>query len=277
MPRSCGIPFYSAVTGGLLDTVELDADYWYRNLRETVRFDRATRALLGDGFGVFVEVSPHPVLMFGVQETVDGVAGSTAADNGSADNGGGGTRWWCWWCGVGESLRRGEGGLQRFLLSLGGLWVRGVGVDWRGVFEGSGFGRVGLPSYAFQRERFWLDAGVVVGDVGSVGLGRVDHGLLGAVVGLAGGDGWLFSGRVSLGDEAWLADHGVLGSVLFPGTGFLELVSAAGREVGCGVIRELVLEAPLLLSESDVVRLQVVVGDGGDDGERSVERVLSGG
>ena len=74
-PCSGGIPFYSTVTGGLFDTAGLDGEYWYRNLRETVRFDRATRALLGDGFGVFVEVSPHPVLTFGVQETVDEVAG----------------------------------------------------------------------------------------------------------------------------------------------------------------------------------------------------------
>ena len=74
-PRSGGVPFYSTVTGGLLDTSELDGEYWYRNTRETVRFEEVTGALLARGHRVFVEVSPHPVLTVGVQETVDGVFG----------------------------------------------------------------------------------------------------------------------------------------------------------------------------------------------------------
>jgi len=70
-PRSGELPFYSTVTGGLLDTVELDGEYWYRNLRETVQFERVVRALLDGGRPAFVEISPHPVLTVGVQETVD--------------------------------------------------------------------------------------------------------------------------------------------------------------------------------------------------------------
>jgi acyl transferase domain-containing protein len=98
-PRGGGVPFYSAVTGGLVDTASLDGGYWYRNLRETVRFDRAAGALLGAGERSFVEVSPHPVLTVGLQETMEGVG----VDDGL----------------VVGSLRRGEGGLERFLGSLG--------------------------------------------------------------------------------------------------------------------------------------------------------------
>ena len=72
-PCSGEVPFYSTVTGGLLDMAGLDGEYWYRNLREPVGFEGAVRGLLGDGCRAFVEVSPHPVLTVGVQETVDEV------------------------------------------------------------------------------------------------------------------------------------------------------------------------------------------------------------
>jgi benzoate-CoA ligase family protein len=251
-PRSGDIPFYSAVTGGLLDTAELDGEYWYRNLRETVQFERATRTVLGQGQRMFVEVSPHPVLSLGVGETVDEVLG------GQDD------------VLMVSSLRRGQGGLDRFLTALGEAWVGGVQVDWSQVFAGSGGQRVPLPTYAFQRQRFWLDAGTGVGDVTSVGLSSVGHPFLGAAIGLADGDSWLFTGRVSLKDEPWLADHAVLGTVVFPGTAFLDLALHVGGEVGCGIVRELTLETPLVLSEDGAARLQVTVGSPDEDGNRVV-------
>ena len=276
-PCSGGVPFYSTVTGGLLDMGELDGEYWYRNVREVVQFERATRALLGAGVGAFVEVSPHPVLTVGVQETVEAVGGGVVvggvaapAAAAAAAAGGGGDDAAAGGVVVVGSLRRGEGGLGRFLRSVGELWVAGGGVDWEGVFGGSGGVRVGLPSYAFQRERFWLGGGVGVGDVVGVGLVAGGHPLLGAVVGLAGG-GCVFTGRLSLEGVPWLVDHGVLGVVLLPGTAFLELVLHAGARVGCGVVRELALQAPLVLGEGVGVCLQVVVGELGEGGERVVE------
>ncbi len=290
VPCSGSVPFYSAVTGGLLDMAGLGGEYWYRNLRETVQFERATRAVLGAGVGAFVEVSPHPVLTVGVQETVEAVEGgvggggvvggassssssSASAGAGAGAGGGGGAGGGA---GVGGgvvvvgSLRRGEGGLGRFLRSVAELWVAGGGVDWGGVFRGSGGVRVGLPSYAFQRERFWLGSGVGVGDVSAAGLVSVDHPLLGAAVGLAGG-GCVFTGRLSLEGAPWLVDHAVLGVVLLPGTALLELVLHAGARVGCPVVRELMLQAPLVLGEGGGVRVQVVVGEPGEGGERTVE------
>ncbi|MFJ4658842.1 type I polyketide synthase [Nocardia sp. NPDC088792] len=128
-PRPSDIPFYSAVTGKGMDTAELDGEYWYRNLRETVHFEQATRALIADGHDVFIETTAHPVLTVPVQETAENVL-------------------------VVGSLRRDEGGLRRFLTSLGEAFAGGVAVRWDKVFPGAR--RVDLPTYPFQRQRFWL-------------------------------------------------------------------------------------------------------------------------
>ncbi|MFG2608542.1 acyltransferase domain-containing protein, partial [Streptomyces sp. NPDC048514] len=151
VPRSVGVPFYSTVTGGPVDTASLDAGYWYANLRGTVELESVTRALVADGFGVFVEVSPHPVLTMALQETLD-AAGAEGVVSGT--------------------LRRGEGGPARFLSSAAELFVRGVGVQWSAVF-GSGERRlVDLPTYAFDRRRYWLEP--VAGEGVPVGADPVE-------------------------------------------------------------------------------------------------------
>ncbi|RSS49620.1 type I polyketide synthase, partial [Streptomyces sp. WAC05858] len=248
-PRSSEVPFYSTVSGELVDTAGLDAEYWYRNLRQTVELESTTRTLLDEGHTVFIEVSPHPVLTLPVQQTVE-AAESRAVVLGT--------------------LRRDEGGPERFLTSAAELHVSGASVDWRKVFEGHGARRVELPTYAFQHERFWLDAPAGVGDVGSVGLGSLGHPLLGAVVSLASGGGVLLSGRLSLATHGWLADHAVHGVMLLPGTAFVELVVSAGDQVGAGRVEELVLEAPLVVPEKGGVHLQVEVGEADASGFREV-------
>ncbi|MFE9796455.1 type I polyketide synthase [Streptomyces goshikiensis] len=140
VPQAAEVPFLSTVTGEWVKGPELDAGYWFRNLRRTVELEQATRTLLEQGFGVFIESSPHPVLTVGMQETVED-AGREAAVLGS--------------------LRRNEGGLERFWLSLGEAYVRGVAVDWDAVFAGTGAQRVDLPTYAFQSQRFWPEAAPV--------------------------------------------------------------------------------------------------------------------
>ncbi|MEV3874340.1 type I polyketide synthase, partial [Streptomyces sp. NPDC049906] len=240
-PSASRIPFYSTVTGGLLtDTSVLDADYWYRNLRGTVRFEQATRALLADGYQVLLESSPHPVLTVGVLETVED-AGADATAHGT--------------------LRRGEGGLHRFTESLAELHLRGVPLDWDAVFAGRRPGPVDLPTYPFQRERYWLEDGAEpAADVTAAGLAPADHPLLGAVVVLADGDGLLLTGRLSTLTHPWLADHAVRGSVLLPGTAFLELALQAGARVSCPRVEEFTLEAPLLLAGSGGTMLRLTVG-----------------
>ncbi|MCT9933426.1 acyltransferase domain-containing protein, partial [Planotetraspora sp. A-T 1434] len=140
VPRSTGTAFYSSVTGGLLDTAELDAGYWYRNLRQTVEFDRAVHAALSDGHNVFVETSPHPILVVGLRQILE----SAAPDIPAARDGV-----------VAGTLRRDNGDLGQFLRALAQLHVHGSPVDWRYAVR-PGARRVPLPTYAFQRSRHWL-------------------------------------------------------------------------------------------------------------------------
>ncbi|WP_329026636.1 type I polyketide synthase [Streptomyces sp. NBC_00690] len=133
------VPFVSTVTGQPLDTAP-DAAYWYLNLRRTVRFEEATRRLLADGHRVFIEMSPHPILAYGLQETAADAAVDTARAHA-----------------VVPTLRRGDGGVRRFLSSLGEAHSHGVPVDWRSVFGDGPAPRTDLPTYRFQRQRYWLD------------------------------------------------------------------------------------------------------------------------
>ncbi|MEU2970204.1 polyketide synthase dehydratase domain-containing protein, partial [Streptomyces ardesiacus] len=164
-------------------------------------------------------------------------------------------------------LRKGRDEVLSLVEGVGRLHERGVTVDWEAFFAGRGGRRVELPTYAFQRERFWRDS---VGGAG--GVGGVGHPLLGSVVVLAGSGGVVLSGRLSCATDPWLADHVVAGSVVFPGAGLVELVVAAGGRVGCGRVEELALVAPLVLPESGGVDVQVIVGavDGGGRREVSV-------
>ncbi|QNP67903.1 type I polyketide synthase [Streptomyces genisteinicus] len=136
-PRSTGTLFFSTVTGDFLDTAELDAEYWFRNLRTTVEFESAVAALAGHGHRLFVEASPHPVLCLAVEETAGG-AGAVALG----------------------TLRRGTDSTARFLESAAEAWVRGAGVAWEASFAARGPAgprTVDLPPYAFRRRRHWLD------------------------------------------------------------------------------------------------------------------------
>ncbi|WP_275563103.1 polyketide synthase dehydratase domain-containing protein, partial [Streptomyces sp. 5-6(2022)] len=206
-----------------------------------------------EGYGVFVEVSAHPVLTVGVEEVVEAAGGQAV---------------------VTGTLRRDQDTLGQVLTSLAQLHVNGVTVDWTPVLgavsSGSGGGAlVSLPTYAFQRERYWLDAPTVAADATGLGLETLEHSLLGAAVPLAEG-GQLFTGRISLETHPWLADHRVLDSVLVPPAAMVELVVRAGDQVGCGRVEELTLEAPLVLPEQGGVQVQVVVEEPDETGLRPV-------
>ncbi|KPC79274.1 type I polyketide synthase, partial [Streptomyces sp. NRRL S-4] len=231
---------FSTVTGELLDTAGMDGEYWYTNLRRTVRLEETTRTLLEAGHRVFVEVSPHPVLAVGLQETFE-AAGSDAVALGT--------------------LRRDEDEPRRFMTSLAEAHVQGVELDWKTLFAGTGAQRVDLPTYAFQHQRFWLNpsAGNGAVDVSSAGLKSLDHAMLSSAMGLAGTDGVVMTGRISIETHPWLADHAVWGSVLLPGTAFVELALQAADQVGCDLVEELTIEAPLLIAEQDAIVIQVAV------------------
>ncbi|NEB41123.1 type I polyketide synthase [Streptomyces sp. SID14515] len=133
-PAATEVAFFSAVTGGMLDPTGLDAEYWYRNLRQTVEFEQTTRSLLEHDCTLLIEMSPHPVLVPAVQDTLDDSVGETV---------------------ILGSLRRGDGGPQRFATALAQAWVHGAPVEWASLATGGRW--VELPTYAFQRKRYWLE------------------------------------------------------------------------------------------------------------------------
>ncbi|MEU3404559.1 SDR family NAD(P)-dependent oxidoreductase [Streptomyces sp. NPDC006670] len=234
-PRPAQVPFFSTVTAGWLDTTGLDADYWYTNLRRTVRFEEAVRALAAEGFRFFVEASAHPVLTVGLEQTLED-AGADALAVGT--------------------LRRGEGGLARFHRSAAEAFVAGAPVTWRGAFPDRSGPWAELPTYAFQRQRYWLDT-----PAETTAAATSDHPLLDAVVDLPGGVAG--SGRLSLSRHPWLADHVVHGTPLVPAAVLLELALWAAHRAGGGSVAELTLEVPLVLSRTGERELRVTADDRG--------------
>ncbi|MFF8729242.1 SDR family NAD(P)-dependent oxidoreductase [Streptomyces sp. NPDC015171] len=247
-PRPAEVPFYSTVTGARLDTTGLDAGYWYTNLRQSVLFEPTTRTLLDAGYGVFVECAPHPVLLHSIEETAD-AAGADVTGLGS--------------------LRRDDGGPERLLTALGEAFVAGVPVAWAAVFDGMPVRAADLPTYAFQRERYWLGRSAGAGDVTGAGLQTTGHPLLGAAVPVAEG-GTLFTGRLTTATTPWLADHAVSGTTLLPGTALVELALGAGHDLGCGHLAELTLQAPLVLPGKGALQLQLRVAAADDLGHRAL-------
>nr|WP_308434933.1 SDR family NAD(P)-dependent oxidoreductase [Streptomyces tauricus] len=236
-PVSSPVAFYSTVTGGPVDTAELDAAYWFRNMREPVQFEAAMRRLLEEEYGAFIEVSPHPLLTINIQDMLDSTPGADGV--------------------VVGSLRRGDGGPARLYRSVAEAFVAGVEVSWEAVFPGWDGRWVELPTYAFQRQRYWLNTPQDT-TTGSTS----DHPLLDAVIDLPddGGHGAVVgSGRLSPERHPWLADQVVHGAVLVPGTVLADLAVWAAHKAGCDLVDELTLETPLVLSRTADREIRVVV------------------
>ncbi|WP_425579829.1 type I polyketide synthase, partial [Streptomyces hyderabadensis] len=253
-----GIPIVSTVTG-VTDPEEMrTADYWVGHVRATVRFADAVTALHGQGVVRWVEVGPSAALLPMIQQTLDTVEASSAQES------------------AGEAvvvslLRRAEPEEKALLTAVSRLYAAGTPVDWAAVFDGLGAHRVDLPTYAFQRQRYWLDAPAGTGDMTAAGLGAAHHPLLGASVARAEDDGVLLTGRLSPAAQPWLADHTVDAVPLVPGAALVELALRAGDEAGCGHVDDLTLEAPLVLPPGGAVQVQVAVGAPDDRGARPVQ------
>ncbi|MFF9410888.1 SDR family NAD(P)-dependent oxidoreductase, partial [Streptomyces anandii] len=153
----------------------------------------------------------------------------------------------------------------------------GVSLDWEAYYAGTGARRVDLPTYPFQRRRYWVDTFAGPDDVTAVGIGEAGHPLLGAAVELPESDGFLFTGRLSLQSHPWLADHTVMDQAVLPATAFVELAFHAGDRVGCPVVAELEVHAPLVLPDRGGVQLRVSVGESEVEiaGEGSVRRTVT--
>ena len=235
---TANIPLVSTVTGALAGEELTTTDHWVRQVREPVHFHAAVRALEDQGVTRFVELGPGGTLAALVQETVLERVPDAA---------------------VTPMLRKDLPEPTAALAALGVLYASGLEPEWTGVFQHRQ--RVELPTYPFQRQRYWLEAG-------AGGSGPEEHPLLGAPTELAGSGGLLFNGRVAVGSHPWLADHVVGRSALFPGAAFVEMAIRAGDAVGCSQLAEMIIEAPLALPERAGVRLQLAVEPPIDGGRR---------
>ncbi|MCO1582772.1 KR domain-containing protein, partial [Crossiella sp. SN42] len=236
------IPVITNLTGEIATTLT-DPQHWVRHVRGTVRFADGLATLANQGVTHLVEVGPHPALTPMAQE----VSGE--------------------WHAAGV-MRRDQ---DVFLDQLGHLWATGLPVDWPTLLPETA--PIHLPTYPFQRERFWIDAVPEAPSTTELGLGAAGHPLLGASLRTAEGT-TLFTGQLSLRAQPWLADHAVLGTTLLPGTAFLDLALHAG---GGDRLVDLVVERALPLPDQDPVRILVSVGEADERGHRPVAVYSAGG
>ncbi|MGK4001426.1 type I polyketide synthase [Sorangium sp. So ce1036] len=248
--RAPRVPIVSNVTGRLATAEELTSpEYWVRHVREPVRFVDGVRALRAEGVTTYLECGPDPVL------------GAMAAECLEPEGARG--------AGFVPSLRKDRDEAEALMQAACAAHVRGHALDWRRVFDGAGARPVELPTYAFQRQRYWLEAPRRAAGLEGVGLAAADHPWLGAAVRLADRDGYVLSGRLSTVDHPWVLDHVVADTALLPGTGFVELAWATAQAVGAAAVAELTLTTPLVLPARGAVQLQVTVAEPDAAGRRA--------
>ncbi|VVJ19521.1 Modular polyketide synthase [Amycolatopsis camponoti] len=227
----------------IVSTVSADADltspeYWVEQVRATVRFDDGLRSLLEEGVRTFVEIGPAPVLT---------AAASTASDDESLA--------------FVPAARKDRDEAHAVVTAVAALHARGIPVDWTAFYAGAR--RVELPTYAFRRTRYWLPATTTTGDAADHGQQPAAHPMLSAVVRVPESDTVVLTGRLSAETVPWIADHVVLGTILLPGTAFVELARAAADEIGYTGIEELTLQAPLALTTGAALQVTLDAEDGG--------------
>ncbi|WP_066370502.1 type I polyketide synthase [Herbidospora mongoliensis] len=232
----------STVTGQRVDQDWSTPGYWVDQVRRPVRFAEAITAA---DAGLWLEVGPDAALT--------PLLGDIAPDAFAA-----------------ATLRRNQDEAEALISALAHLHLHGATTDWTAFYAGTGAQQVDLPTYPFQRQHHWITSTGTPGDAVGLGLDGAGHALLGAVVDVAEGGSVVLTGRLSLTAHSWLADHSVLGATLVPGTVFVDLALRAGQLVGCERVEELMLEAPLVLSERGGFRLQVVIEQSTAEGRRSV-------
>ncbi|WP_328545579.1 SDR family NAD(P)-dependent oxidoreductase [Streptomyces platensis] len=212
------------------------AAYWVDHVRNAVRFGDAVGQLAEAD--ILIEVGPDAALA-PLIETGHTVLAST---------------------------RRDRSETHTVLTSLGRAHAHGADVDWAALLPPAP--RADLPTYAFQRQRYWDSASDAT--AGAAGADPQPHPMLTSRTDLPGDGGLLLSGRLAPGSDPWLSHHVVMGTVLLPGTGFVELALEAARAAGAGSVDELVLRAPMVFAEGKPRDLQVWVGPG-QDAERELQ------
>jgi polyketide synthase 12 len=246
------VPVVSTRLGREVTPHELTSvEHWVRHVREPVRFFDAVAHTRAAGARAFLEVGPGSTL---ASITTDAFASQGVDD-----------------AVVLSASRRDRGAVEALVASLAQLHVRGGTVDWHALLGARR--AVDLPTYAFERQRYWLAAGAGTGaaDVASAGLSAPEHPLLGAMMDHPGTGEVVFTDRWSLRTHDWLADHAVFGAVVVPATAYLDLALSVGDLVGCAAVEELSLAVPLILPSVGEVQVRVVVGAADETGRRSVD------
>jgi polyketide synthase 12 len=248
------LPVLSNLTGEAADERIASPGYWAEHIRQPVRFHPAITRIAPEA-GVFLELGPDPVLATATQHTLSHA--TAEADRPGPL--------------VAATLTRKQPEVRALGHALAQLHTTTTDVDWTSWFPADPAPRrVDLPTYAFQRERYWLSMAGGAGDVAAAGLQRVEHALLPAAVVLADG-GVVLTGRVSaVGSKNWLSEHMMAGAVLLPGAALVEWALRAADEAGCGGVEELALQVPLVLPASGGLRVQVVAGPATEDRRRDV-------
>ncbi|MFF8731642.1 SDR family NAD(P)-dependent oxidoreductase [Streptomyces sp. NPDC015171] len=229
------VPVVSTLTGRPETEALATAGHWVRQVRETVRFADAVARLSEDGVGVFMEAGPSASLAAAAEECVPADAGAVFTSCTDA---------------------------RTTLEALAALHVHGVDVHWRAVYADSGARRRPLPTYPFQRQRYWLDAVRHPVPAG--------HPLTGHPQPDADGPGIRHTAVLSTTRHPWLADHRVGDRVLAPATLFAELACRATATDGPVRLAELAFHEPLVLTGARPMRVQVVAGAPDDSGERPI-------
>ncbi|KOV67489.1 type I polyketide synthase [Streptomyces sp. MMG1121] len=237
------VPIVSTLTGAPATAAELgSADYWVRHVRETVRFADAVTTLAAKGADTFLELGAAPVLTAMGPDCLPDAEDTAFV----------------------STARKDTAQLPGLLGALAAVHARGSDVDWAVLYDTYQGRCVDLPTYAFDRHRYWLPTSAVsAGDAAGHGLAAVDHPLVSARLDLPGDAGLLLTGRISTATHPVLAEHAVLGTVLVPGAALVDLALHAGHLTGRPVVEELTLQAPLVLPADTAVRLQVAAGPDG--------------
>ncbi|MEU6665900.1 type I polyketide synthase [Streptomyces sp. NPDC046727] len=237
------VPIVSTLTGAPATAAELgSADYWVRHVRGTVRFADAVTALAAKGADTFLELGAAPVLTALGPDCLPDAEGTAFL----------------------ATARKDTAQLPGLLAALAAVHTRGADVDWSALYATYAGSRVELPTYAFDRRRYWLPTPAVTAkDAAGHGLAPVDHPLVSARLDLPGDAGLLLTGRISTATHPVLAEHAVLGTVLVPGAALVDLALHAGALTGRPVLEELTLQAPLVLPADTAVHLQVAAGADG--------------
>ncbi|WTT33210.1 type I polyketide synthase (plasmid) [Streptomyces canus] len=237
------------VTGRLVTDEVRGPEYWVRHVREAVRFADGVRTLLEAGVTRFVELGPDGTGSAMIAECLAeaGLEATTA---------------------VMPVLRKDRPESRTLVGAIARAHAHGVTVDWERFFAGTAAQRVELPTYPFRRTLHWPEPTAPALDAAALGLEDPAHPWLAARTALAGGSGQVFTGRLSLAEQPWLAGHSVFGQVVVPGTGLLELALAAAHRSDAAGIEDLTLVAPLVLPPATPVHVQVFVAAAGHGNDR---------